>query len=69
MEFDFAVDCEYAMIIVHLEKESILIEPIIKRLWTVKRLWILKDTGYFKGMELLIYKNWEFLSYLDLGDE
>jgi hypothetical protein len=32
MEFDFAVDCEYAMIIVHLEKESILIEPIIKRL-------------------------------------
>jgi hypothetical protein len=63
MEFDFAVDCEYAMIIVHLEKESILIEPIIKRLW------ILNDTGYFKGMELLIYKNWEFLSYLDLGEE
>jgi hypothetical protein len=57
------------MIIVHLEKESILIEPIIKRLWTVKRLWILNDTGYFKGMELLIYKNWEFLSYLDLGEE
>jgi hypothetical protein len=29
-----------------LKEESILVEP------TVKRLWILKDIGHFKGIEL-----------------
>jgi hypothetical protein len=34
-----------------LKEENILVEP------TVKRLWILKDTGHFKGIELLKCKD------------
>jgi hypothetical protein len=46
LEFDSAFDCDCALILFPLEG-SILVEP------TVKRLWILKDIGYFKGIELL----------------
>jgi hypothetical protein len=33
------------------------VDPTVKRLLIVKRLWILKDIGYFKGIELLICKD------------
>jgi hypothetical protein len=37
------------------KEESILVEP------TFKRVWILKDIGHFKGIELLICKDfWDF---------
>ena len=39
-----------------LKEESILVEPTVKRLWMFKRLSILKDIGYFKGIEFLICK-------------
>jgi hypothetical protein len=35
-----------------LKEENILGDPTDKRLLIVKRLWILKDTGYFKRIEL-----------------
>jgi hypothetical protein len=38
-----------------LKKESILVEPTVKRFLIGKRLLILKDVGYFKRIELLIY--------------
>ena len=37
-----------------LKEESILVEPTVKRLLIVKRLWILKEIGYFKGIEILV---------------
>jgi hypothetical protein len=40
-----------------LKEENILVDPTVKRLLIVKRLWILKDTGYFKMIELLICKD------------
>jgi hypothetical protein len=40
-----------------LKEESILMEPTAKRLLIVKRLWILKEIEYFKGIEILIYKD------------
>jgi hypothetical protein len=36
---------------------SFSVEPTVKSLLIVKRLWILKDIGYFKGIELLICKD------------
>jgi hypothetical protein len=40
-----------------LKEENILVDPTVKKLLIVKRLWILKDIGYFKRIELLIYKD------------
>jgi hypothetical protein len=37
-----------------LKEENVLVDPTVKRLVIVKSLWILKDTGYFKRIELLI---------------
>jgi hypothetical protein len=39
-----------------LKEENILVDPTVKRLLIVKRLWILKDIGYFKRIEILICK-------------
>jgi hypothetical protein len=36
-----------------LKEESILVEPTVKGLLIVKRLSILKEIGYFKGIEIL----------------
>jgi hypothetical protein len=46
LEFDFAFDCDCALMFFPL-KGSILVES------TVKRLWILKEIGYFKEIEIL----------------
>jgi hypothetical protein len=43
----FAFDCDCALIFFPLEEESILVEPTVKRLLIVKRLWILNDIGHF----------------------
>jgi hypothetical protein len=43
----FAFDCDSALIFSLLKEETILVEPTINRLLIVKRLWILKDIGYF----------------------
>ena len=40
-----------------LRKEDILLESKGKRFWISKRLWILKDIGSFKDIELLICKD------------
>jgi hypothetical protein len=40
-----------------LKEENILVDPTVKKLLIVKRLWILKDIGYFKRIELLICKD------------
>jgi hypothetical protein len=34
------------------------VEPTVKRLLIVKRLWILKDIGYLKRIVLLICKDY-----------
>jgi hypothetical protein len=47
----FAFDCDCALILSLLKEESILVEPTVKRLLIVKRLWILKDIGHFKGID------------------
>jgi hypothetical protein len=47
----FAFDCDCALIYFPLGG-SFLVKS------TVKRLWILKDTGYFKRIELLICKDY-----------
>jgi hypothetical protein len=52
LEFDFAFDCDCALIFFPLEG-SILVEPTVKRFLTVKKLWILKETGHFKETEML----------------
>jgi hypothetical protein len=39
----FAFDCDCALIFSLLKEETILVEPTVKRLLIVKRLWILKD--------------------------
>jgi hypothetical protein len=41
-----------------LKEENISVDPTVKRLLIVKRLWILKDTGYFERIELLICKDY-----------
>jgi hypothetical protein len=48
----FAFDCDCALIFSLMEEETILVEPTVKRLLIVKRLWILKDE-YFKEIENL----------------
>ena len=53
----FAFDCDCALIFSLLKEETVLVEPTVKRLLIVKRLWILKDIGYFKRIELLICKD------------
>jgi hypothetical protein len=40
-----------------LKEENILVDPTVKRLLIVKILWILKDIGNFKRIELLICKD------------
>jgi hypothetical protein len=43
-----------------LKEETILVEPTVKRLLIVKRLWIFKRDGYFKEIEILrICKDWD----------
>jgi hypothetical protein len=42
LEFDFAFHCECTLMLFPLEG-SILVEPTVKRLLIVKRLWILKE--------------------------
>jgi hypothetical protein len=46
-----AFDCDCALIFSLLKEETILVEPTIKRLLIVKRFWILKDIGQFKGID------------------
>ena len=58
LEFGLAFDYDCALMFFPLEG-SILVKPTVKRLLIVKRLWILKDIGYFKRIELLIYKDCE----------
>ena len=53
----FAFDCGCALIFSLSKEETVLVEPTVKRLLIVKRLWILKDIGYFKRIELLICKD------------
>jgi hypothetical protein len=53
----FAFDCDCALIFFPLEGKNILVDPTVKRLLIVKRLWILKDIGYFKRIELLICRD------------
>ena len=53
----FAFDCDCALIFSLLKEENILVDSIVKRLLIVKRLWILKDIGYFKRIEFLICKD------------
>jgi hypothetical protein len=52
----FVFDCDCALMFFPLEG-SFLVEPTVKRLLIVKSLWILKDTGSLKGIELLICKD------------
>jgi hypothetical protein len=60
LEFDFAFDCECALMFFPLEG-SILVEPTVKRLLIVKTLWILKEIVYCKEIEILrICKDWDF---------
>ena len=47
----FAFDCDCALIFSLLKEETVLVEPTVKRLLIVKRLWILKDIGHFKGID------------------
>jgi hypothetical protein len=49
----FAFDCDCALIFFPLKEENILVDPTVKRLLTVKGLWILKEIGYFKEIEIL----------------
>ena len=49
----FAFDCDCALIFSLLKEESVLVEPTVKRLLIVKRLWILKDIGHFIEIEIL----------------
>jgi hypothetical protein len=49
----FAFDCDCALIFSLLKEETVLVEPTVKRLLIVKRLWILKKDGYFKEIEIL----------------
>ena len=53
----FAFDCDCALIFPLLKEENILVDPTVKRLLIVKRLWIFKDIGYFKRIEVLICKD------------
>jgi hypothetical protein len=46
----FAFDCDCALIFSLLKEENILVDPTVKRHLIVKRLWILKDIGHFKGI-------------------
>jgi hypothetical protein len=42
-----------------LKEEIILVEPTVKKLLIVKRLWIFKRDGYFKEVEnLRLYKDY-----------
>jgi hypothetical protein len=47
----FAFDCDCALIFSLLKEETILVEPTVKRLLIVKRLWILKNIGHFNGVD------------------
>lgn len=49
----FAFDCDCALMFSLLKEEIILVEPTVKRLLIVKRLWIFKRDGYFKEVEIL----------------
>jgi hypothetical protein len=40
-----------------LKEENILVDPTVNRLLIVKSLWILKVIGFFKRIELLIFKD------------
>jgi hypothetical protein len=57
LETDFCFNCDCALIIFPLDGRNILVDPTVKRLLIVKRLWILKDIEHFKGIELLICKD------------
>jgi hypothetical protein len=47
----FAFDCDCALIFPLLKEETILMEPIFKRLLIVKRLWILKEMDILKRLK------------------
>jgi hypothetical protein len=59
LEIDiFAFDCDCALIFSLLKEETSLMEPTVKRLLIVKRLWIFKRDGYFNEIEnLRIWKD------------
>jgi hypothetical protein len=47
----FAFDCDCALICSPLKEETILVEPTVKRLLIVKRLWISKEMDILKRLK------------------
>lgn len=52
LEFNFAFDCDCALIFSLLKEETVLVEPTVKRLLIVKRLWILKEMDILKRLKI-----------------
>jgi hypothetical protein len=49
----FALDCDCALIFSLLKEETILVEPMVKRLLIARKTLDFKRDGYFKEIEIL----------------
>ena len=52
LEFDFTFDCDCALKFSLLKGETVLVEPTVKRLLIVKRLWILEEMDILKRLKI-----------------
>ena len=50
-DLTFAFDCDCALIFSLLKEETVLVEPTVKRLLIVKRLWISKEMDILKRLK------------------